>query len=100
VSDSIPPLPEAYDPADDLRNYTALEAAGILRCRVRFLEDNLAEFERQKMGISVAFDRADLLALKAKCRVRPDLASGLAAASSPPASLAAIRPTSRRRRAS
>lgn len=99
MSDSIPPLPVAYDPADDLRNYTTVEAAGVLRCRVRFLEDNLTEFEHQKIGISVAFDRSELLAVKAKCRVRPDLAAGLAAASTPPTSLAAIRPTSRRRKA-
>jgi hypothetical protein len=68
VTDTLPPLPEAYDPADDLRNYTAYESAGILRCRVRFLEENLSEFAHQKIGASVAFDRTELLAVKEKCR--------------------------------
>lgn len=71
------------------RNYSIDEAAEILRCKPRFLEDNLARLPHQKIGASVAFDDDELAAIKDMHRVRP-----MAAAAAPAAqrSLAQIRP--------
>ncbi|MFC8276292.1 hypothetical protein ACFUJR_27925 [Streptomyces sp. NPDC057271] len=70
------------------RNYSIDEAADILRCKPRFLEDNLARLPHQKIGASVAFDDDELAAIKDMHRVRPRAAAeGIA-----PRSLAQIRP--------
>ncbi|MFB8348003.1 hypothetical protein [Streptomyces niveus] len=53
----------------NLQNYSLDEAADILRCKRRFLEDNLQRFPHQKLGQAVAFDEDELLAIKDSCRV-------------------------------
>jgi hypothetical protein len=82
--------------SDDLRNYSIEEAADILRCFPRFLEDNLKRFPHQKLGAAVAFDVADLVAIKDMCRVRPTV---VAAAPKAAPTLANIRPSRRSRAA-
>jgi hypothetical protein len=69
-------------------NYSIDEAAEILRCKPRFLEDNLVKLPHQKLGASVAFDDDDLIEIKNMHRVRPRPA----AADSSSRSLAHIRP--------
>lgn len=78
-----------------LRNYSLDEAAEVLRCKPSFLEDNLRRFPHQKLGRSVVFDEAELLAIKDMYRVRP----AQQASTTPPAptSLAQIKPIGRRR---
>lgn len=56
---------------DALQNFSVEEAATLLRCGPRHLEDNLSRYPHQKIGASVAFDRADLLRIKEMCRVEP-----------------------------
>lgn len=70
------------------RNYTLEEAAEILRCRPRFLEDNLARLPHQKLGASVAFDDDEIAEIKAMHRVRPRATSAETATRT----LAQIRP--------
>ncbi|MCX4550533.1 MULTISPECIES: helix-turn-helix domain-containing protein [unclassified Streptomyces] len=55
-----------------LQNYTLEEAAELLRCKPRFLEDNLRDLPHQKIGAAVAFDAEEVLAIKAMHRVRPE----------------------------
>ncbi|MBB4987462.1 hypothetical protein [Streptomyces nymphaeiformis] len=69
-------------------NYTVAEAAELLRCKERYLEDNLSRLPHQKIGIAVAFDDEDLAAIKDMHRVRPQRATADVA----PRTLAQIRP--------
>lgn len=79
----------------DLRNYSIAEAADILRCFPRFLEDNLKRFPHQKLGAAVAFDASDLAQIKDMCRVRPAAVEPTSITS--PKTLVGIRPSRRSR---
>lgn len=57
---------------DNLRNYSLEEAADILRCRPGYLEENLKNLPHQKIGKAVAFDDAEIRAIKEMHRVHPD----------------------------
>ncbi|WP_381792827.1 hypothetical protein [Streptomyces niveus] len=82
-----------------LRNYSIDEAADLLRCKKRFLEDNLQRFPHQKLGQTVAFDENELLAIKDSCRVRQAEATAHGPQTEVPvAVLASIRPSQSRRR--
>jgi hypothetical protein len=82
--------------SNDLQNYSIEEAADILRCFPRFLEDNLKRFPHQKLGAAVAFDSSDLVVIKDMCRVRPTVAAEHVLAT-PPQTLASIQPSRRKR---
>ncbi|MFB7031746.1 MULTISPECIES: hypothetical protein [unclassified Streptomyces] len=76
-----------------LRNHTLAEAAELLGCKERYLEDNLARLPHQKIGIAVVFDDEELAQIREMHRVRPQLASTSAATPT----LAHIRPKGARR---
>lgn len=78
------------------RNYSIEETAEILRCRKRFLEDNLAQLPHQKLGQAVAFDDDEIAAIKDMHRVRPELAAVQSDAPAEVPELATIRPKRRR----
>ncbi|WNI31449.1 hypothetical protein [Streptomyces sp. ITFR-6] len=80
-----------------LQNYSLAEAAELLRCFPRFLEDNLKELPHQKIGAAVAFDADELLEIKNLFRVRP-AGAGTALRDAPPLALADIAPSRRRQR--
>lgn len=77
------------------RNYNLDEAAELLQCHRRYLEDNLKRLPHQKIGAAVAFDEEELAAIKDMHRVRPTAPSASAAGNTAP-SLAQIRPKRRR----
>ncbi|MFC9604625.1 hypothetical protein ACFTTN_14340 [Streptomyces niveus] len=82
-----------------LQNFTIDEAAELLRCKKRFLEDNLQRFPHQKFGKAVVFDENELLAIKDSCRVRQAEATDHGPQTEVPvAALASIRPSQSRRR--
>lgn len=54
-----------------LRNHSLEEAAEILGCRPRHLEDNLSRYEHQKIGAAVAFSDEQILKIKDACTVAP-----------------------------
>ncbi|WP_037844261.1 hypothetical protein, partial [Streptomyces sp. NRRL F-5126] len=54
-----------------LQNYSLEEAAGLLKCRVRYLKDNLDRLPHQKIGVEPVFDDGEILAIKDMHRVRP-----------------------------
>ncbi|MGW4852195.1 hypothetical protein ACWEPZ_13320 [Streptomyces sp. NPDC004288] len=70
-----------------LRNYSLEEAAALLGCKPRYLEDNLSRLPHQKIGVAVAFDDDELTAIKDMHRVHPQRAADAA-----PRGLAHIRP--------
>ncbi|MFI9005075.1 hypothetical protein [Streptomyces sp. NPDC053541] len=72
------------------RNYSLEEAAELLGCAPRFLEDNLRRLPHQKLGKSVAFDDDELMEIKNMHRVRPTAVRP--SADNGPRTLAQIRP--------
>ncbi|MFJ6935733.1 hypothetical protein [Streptomyces sp. NPDC101132] len=56
------------------RNYSLEQAADILGCAPRYLEDNLRKLPHQKIGAAVAFDDDELAEIKDMHRVRPTAA--------------------------
>lgn len=79
-------------------NYSLEEAAEILRCRKRYLEDNLKRFPHQKIGQAVAFDDDEIAAIKDMHRVQPpEAATVQSKAPAEVSDLARIRPKGRRR---
>ncbi|MER7814046.1 hypothetical protein [Streptomyces sp. NPDC096153] len=78
-----------------LQNYNILQAAELLGCKPRYLEDNLKRLPHQKIGASVVFDEDEIAEIKAMHRVRP--ASAQAEPAPAPISIAHIQPKRRRR---
>lgn len=54
-----------------IQNFTVDEAAEKLRCKPRFLTDNLHRLPHQKIGVAVVFDEGDLAKIQDMHRVRP-----------------------------
>ncbi|MFJ6014540.1 hypothetical protein [Streptomyces sp. NPDC092952] len=84
-----------------LQNYSLEEAASVLRCYPRYLQDNLSRLPHQKIGGAVVFDESELLAIKDIHRRRPqstDEGDASGTGTRPPVALAAIKPSRGRRR--
>lgn len=79
-----------------LQNYDLDEAAQLLRCKKRFLEDNLQRLPRQRFGRSVAFSDEDLAEIKRMFHVQPEPAAVQTEARAEVPQLATIRPKRRR----
>lgn len=54
-----------------LRNYSVEELAGLLRCRPRYIEDNLKTLPCHRFGRSVSFDAEQVRQIKEMHRVNP-----------------------------
>lgn len=76
-------------------NYSLEQAAEILGCYPRYLEDNLSRLPHQKIGAAVAFDDDELAAIKNMHRVRPELAAVQTSEPAATPALATIRPKRR-----
>jgi hypothetical protein len=85
----------------EVRNWDLEQAAEKLKCRKRFLEDNLDTLPHQKLGRSVAFCDCELRLIQARFSVLPpDLGEPdreAPAHAAPVAALAAIKPSASRR---
>lgn len=84
------------------RDHPLPEAAELLGCKLRWLQDNYRRFEHQGYGKAVVFTEDQLDAVRAACRVEPE--SG-AVQDEPPAptdlpAYAQLRPSGARRRVS
>lgn len=78
------------------KNYTLEEAAELLRCFPRYLEDNLAHLPHQKIGAAVSFDDDEIQAIKDMHRVRPIAKASAADAIARTPTLTQIQPKRRR----
>ncbi|MDX2645082.1 hypothetical protein PV341_16215 [Streptomyces sp. PA03-1a] len=76
-----------------VRNYDYDEAAEKLRCKKRFLQDNISRPLHQKIGESVSFCDCELRRIQAQFRAMPVLAAVEPQTTTPPKALAAIRPS-------
>lgn len=65
------PRRREYCTCVEVRNYDPDEAAARLKCRVRFLTDNLGKLPHQKIGQSVAFCNCELALIQAMYSVLP-----------------------------
>ncbi|MGW1352983.1 hypothetical protein ACWCQE_27510 [Streptomyces sp. NPDC002409] len=82
-----------------LQNYSVKEAARLLGCFPRYLEDNLRHLPHQKIGAAVVFDQDELRAIKDMHRVRPAVEPSKTGTGEPSAlSLATITPSRGRKR--
>ncbi|MEV8395628.1 MULTISPECIES: hypothetical protein [unclassified Streptomyces] len=81
-------------------NYDIEEAAKLLRCFPRYLEDNLRHLPHQKIGAAVAFDERDIEAIRDMHRVRPVPRDkgGTTPSAASTLTLASIQPSLRRRK--
>ncbi|KUN37758.1 hypothetical protein AQJ30_15875 [Streptomyces longwoodensis] len=93
-----------YCVCTEVRNWDLEQAAEKLKCRVRFLEDNLATLPHQKLGRSVAFCDCELRLIQGLFSVLPELPDDVlpgrepVTQQAPVAALAAIKPSATRRR--
>lgn len=78
------------------RNLTYEEAADVLKCKPRFLEDRIRDLPHQKFGREVAFCPCELALIQAAFTVRPQAEPGRQAEERP--DLRAIRPAGHRQR--
>lgn len=81
----------------DVQNHDYAEAASKLRCRERFLRDNIGRLPHQKLGDSVAFCNCELALIQAMFSVLPAKASPATAATATTPTLQSIRPAQGRR---
>lgn len=61
----------AYCRCSTVQNYDYDEAAAKLKCKARFLRDNIARLPHQKLGESVAFCDCELALIQAMFSVVP-----------------------------